>query len=242
MGSNEGDSTWRSRTDPGQRRRPRRRAARRVRGPGAEEVRGPRAEADRHATTAPRRGTTSATCRQSVGLNAVVGRPPEDYGLEPAAFSDMRKGCYDIHERVRDMNANGVLGSLCFPSWPGFAATAVPDDARQGHGARVAAGVQRLAHRRVVRRRTPAGSSRSRLVPIWDPRADGRRSAPTRGEGLSRGHVLREPGASSACRACTPTTGTRSGPRAKTSRPSSACTSARRRSSSSPPTTRRSTC
>jgi predicted TIM-barrel fold metal-dependent hydrolase len=59
---------------------------------------------------------------QSVGLNAVVGRPPEDYGLEPAAFSDMRTGCYDIHERVRDMNVNGVLGSLCFPSWPGFAA------------------------------------------------------------------------------------------------------------------------
>jgi len=59
---------------------------------------------------------------QSVGLNAVVGRPPEDYGLEPAAFSDMRKGCYDVDERVRDMNANGVLGSLCFPSWPGFAA------------------------------------------------------------------------------------------------------------------------
>jgi predicted TIM-barrel fold metal-dependent hydrolase len=58
---------------------------------------------------------------QSVGLNAVVGRPPEDYGLEPAAFSDMRKGCYDVHERVRDMNVNGVLGSLCFPSWPGFA-------------------------------------------------------------------------------------------------------------------------
>ena len=59
---------------------------------------------------------------QSVGLNAVVGRPPEDYGLEPAAFSDMRPGCYDVNERVRDMNANGVLGSLCFPSWPGFAA------------------------------------------------------------------------------------------------------------------------
>jgi predicted TIM-barrel fold metal-dependent hydrolase len=59
---------------------------------------------------------------QSVGLNAVIGRPPEDYGLEPAAFSDMRPGCYDVNERVRDMNANGVLGSLCFPSWPGFAA------------------------------------------------------------------------------------------------------------------------
>ncbi|GMU77566.1 MAG: amidohydrolase [Acidimicrobiia bacterium] len=57
---------------------------------------------------------------QSVGLNAVVGRPPEEYGLEPTAFADMRPGCYDVHERVRDMNANGVLGSLNFPSWPGF--------------------------------------------------------------------------------------------------------------------------
>ncbi len=30
----------------------------------------------------------------------------------------MRPGCYDIHERVRDMDANGVLGSMCFPSFP----------------------------------------------------------------------------------------------------------------------------
>jgi predicted TIM-barrel fold metal-dependent hydrolase len=30
----------------------------------------------------------------------------------------MRSGCYDIHDRVRDMNANGVLGSMCFPSFP----------------------------------------------------------------------------------------------------------------------------
>ena len=32
----------------------------------------------------------------------------------------MRPGCYDIDERVKDMNANGVLGSLCFPSFPQF--------------------------------------------------------------------------------------------------------------------------
>ena len=57
----------------------------------------------------------------SVGLNAVVGRAPEEYGLEPTAFADMRPGCFDVHERVRDMNANGVLASLNFPSWPGFA-------------------------------------------------------------------------------------------------------------------------
>ncbi len=32
----------------------------------------------------------------------------------------MRPGCYDIHERVRDMNVNGVLGSMCFPSFVQF--------------------------------------------------------------------------------------------------------------------------
>lgn len=56
----------------------------------------------------------------NIGLNAVSGRPPEEYGIEPTTFAEMRDGCYDIHERVRDMNANGVLGSMCFPSFPQF--------------------------------------------------------------------------------------------------------------------------
>ena len=56
----------------------------------------------------------------NIGLNAVVGRPPEEYGVEPTSFDQLRPGCYDIHERVRDMNANGVLASMCFASYPGF--------------------------------------------------------------------------------------------------------------------------
>jgi predicted TIM-barrel fold metal-dependent hydrolase len=56
----------------------------------------------------------------NIGLNAVSGRPPEEYGIEPTAFSEMRPGCYDIHRRIDDMNANGVLGSMCFPSFPQF--------------------------------------------------------------------------------------------------------------------------
>ena len=56
----------------------------------------------------------------NIGLNAVAGRPPAEYGIEPTAFADMRSGCYDIHQRVADMNANGVLGSMCFPSFPQF--------------------------------------------------------------------------------------------------------------------------
>ncbi|ONH58871.1 amidohydrolase [Frankia sp. CcI49] len=56
----------------------------------------------------------------NIGLNAVAGRPREEYGVEPTAFEEMRPGCYDVHERVKDMNAGGVLGSMCFPSFPGF--------------------------------------------------------------------------------------------------------------------------
>jgi predicted TIM-barrel fold metal-dependent hydrolase len=56
----------------------------------------------------------------NIGLNAVAGRPPEEYGVDPTSFEEMRPGCYDIDERVRDMDVNGVLGSMCFPSFPQF--------------------------------------------------------------------------------------------------------------------------
>jgi predicted TIM-barrel fold metal-dependent hydrolase len=55
-----------------------------------------------------------------MGLNAVAGCPPEEYGLSPTRYDQMRKGCWDVHERVRDMSANGVLGSLNFPTFPHF--------------------------------------------------------------------------------------------------------------------------
>lgn len=54
----------------------------------------------------------------NIGLNAVVGRPVEEYGIEPTTFAEIRRGCFDVHERIRDMDANGVIGSLCFPSFP----------------------------------------------------------------------------------------------------------------------------
>jgi predicted TIM-barrel fold metal-dependent hydrolase len=56
----------------------------------------------------------------NVALNAVAGRPKEEYGIEPTSFGELRPGTYDHNERVKDMSANGVLGSLCFPSFPQF--------------------------------------------------------------------------------------------------------------------------
>src|SRR3546814_1509263 len=57
----------------------------------------------------------------TIGLNAVVGRPRSEYGMEPSAFDQLRPGTYDPRLRVDDMNANGVLASLNFPTMPQFA-------------------------------------------------------------------------------------------------------------------------
>jgi predicted TIM-barrel fold metal-dependent hydrolase len=56
----------------------------------------------------------------NIGLNAVAGRPKEEYGIEPTAFDEIRPGCYDIGERIKDMSAGGLLASMNFPSFPGF--------------------------------------------------------------------------------------------------------------------------
>jgi predicted TIM-barrel fold metal-dependent hydrolase len=52
----------------------------------------------------------------NVGLNAVVGRPKDEWSMDPANFDEMRKGCWDIDARVADMDAAGIAASLCFPS------------------------------------------------------------------------------------------------------------------------------
>jgi len=55
-------------------------------------------------------------------LNAVVTLPKEEWGFDPATHADIRPGCYDVDARVRDMDRNGILASLCFPSFPSFSA------------------------------------------------------------------------------------------------------------------------
>jgi len=54
----------------------------------------------------------------NIGLNAVAGRPRDEYGMDPTSYDEMRPGCWDVDARIGDMNANGVLASLCFPSFP----------------------------------------------------------------------------------------------------------------------------
>lgn len=80
----------------------------------------------RYSNRAPRVAATSDgadawyiddTVVPQVGFNAAVGRPPSRQINDPIRFADMRAGTYDIHERVADMNLDGVYASLCFPSY-----------------------------------------------------------------------------------------------------------------------------
>jgi len=50
------------------------------------------------------------------GLNAVVGRLPEEYGMEPTSLGQMREGCYIPQKRLDDMNADGVAVQLNYPT------------------------------------------------------------------------------------------------------------------------------
>lgn len=56
----------------------------------------------------------------NIGLNAVVGRPKEEYGMEPANIEQMRRGTWDAKAHVDDMNVAGILTSVCFPTFIGF--------------------------------------------------------------------------------------------------------------------------
>jgi predicted TIM-barrel fold metal-dependent hydrolase len=58
--------------------------------------------------------------RTPFGMAATVGWPAEQWGFNPGSYSELRPGCFDVHERIRDMNANGVLASMNFPTMAGW--------------------------------------------------------------------------------------------------------------------------
>jgi predicted TIM-barrel fold metal-dependent hydrolase len=57
------------------------------------------------------------------GLGASAGTPLEERTTGLRHWDEIRPGCYDPIERVKDMDTDGVIASLCFPSLPGFGGT-----------------------------------------------------------------------------------------------------------------------
>ena len=104
----------------------------------------------------------------AMGLNAVVTWPKEEWGMDPTTFAEMRPGAYDIHERVRDMNRNGILASMCFPTFAGFSAGTFMQRATKDLAAII---------RRTTTGTSTSGAARTRpvhpaaIVPVSDPRS-----------------------------------------------------------------------
>ena len=44
----------------------------------------------------------------NIGLNAVIGRPREEWSMEAARFDEMRRGCWDVDARIADMDIAGI--------------------------------------------------------------------------------------------------------------------------------------
>ena len=86
------------------------------------------------------------------GMAATVGWPREEWGFNPGSFSELRPGCWDVHERVRDMDVNGVLASMCFPTMAGFNARTFTEAGDKELSLVMLKAYNDWAHRRVVRR------------------------------------------------------------------------------------------
>ena len=178
----------------------------------------------------------------NIGLNAVAGRPEGGVRRQPDRRSTRcARAATTSHERVKDMSAGGVLACMCFPSFPSFSGRLFARRRRQGPRARGRAGLQRLAHRRVVRRLSRAASSRWRCPCCGIPSCARPRSAASPTKGCHSLTFTENPADARAARASTTRTGTRCGARSSTRARSSTSTSARRASSRSPRPTRRST-
>jgi predicted TIM-barrel fold metal-dependent hydrolase len=54
------------------------------------------------------------------GLAAAAGVDKTEFSTYRNHYDDMRPGCYDPVERVKDMDIDGVIASMCFPSFPRF--------------------------------------------------------------------------------------------------------------------------
>ena len=54
------------------------------------------------------------------GLSVTIGKRKEEFTPNPVPYSEMPEAAYDPVARLIDMDRAGILGSLCFPSFPRF--------------------------------------------------------------------------------------------------------------------------
>ena len=108
----------------------------------------------------------------TMGLNAVAGKPRDQWTMEPTRFTDMIPGCYDPVARARDMVSDGITASVCFPTLPRFGGVLFNSFKDKELAERLRAGVERLHPRRMVRGRARPVRAHADL-PDLGPRCGG---------------------------------------------------------------------
>ena len=163
--------------------------------PAADADRAPRiVEVARAGTSPAQSWIYEGELHPNIGLNAVAGKPKEEFGVEPTRFDELRPARSTRALRLEDMDIDGVEAALCFPTFPTLRRHRLPREPRQGAGRAVRPRLERLHPRRMVR----GGAAAADLT--HDPPAVGhrrmrRRDAALHRQGRQGDLVPREPGA-----------------------------------------------
>ena len=175
---------------------------------------------------------------ETAALNAVAGRPKEEYGLEPQSLDEVRPGCYDVARAGEGHGCRRRPRLHELPELPTFTARTFLQ--RRSRPSLALVRAYNDWHMDEWCAAYPARFIPMAVPAIWDARRPRTRSVGSRQRAAIRSASRRTP-PRSGTRASTTSTGTRCGGRAATRARCSPSTWARPDDSPSPPSTRRRT-
>ena len=111
------------------------------------------------------------------GLNAVASWPRDEWAMDPVGFPEMRPGTYDVALRVRDMDANGVLTSMCFPTMAGFSGLSLARSGIDKELSKAVISAYNDWHIDEIAGEHPGRFIPLAIAPVWDPESTAERSA-----------------------------------------------------------------
>lgn len=107
---------------------------------------------------------------QMSGLSTAAGQKVEEFSPKSKTFGQMRPGCYDPRERVKDMDIDGVDAQVTFPTLPGLAGgTFIEIEDKPYAAALIRAYNDWLADE--WQAADPDRIIAAGILPLWDPQA-----------------------------------------------------------------------
>jgi predicted TIM-barrel fold metal-dependent hydrolase len=108
------------------------------------------------------------------GLSTAAGQKVEEFSPKSKAFDQMRPGCYDPNERLKDMDIDGVDAQVCFPTLPGLAGATFIDEIADRDYALALTRAYNDWLAEVWCGADPARLIGAALLPLWDLEESGR--------------------------------------------------------------------